>query len=138
LVKTWHSQQHQLALVKKQPTTTDTKTKSREIQRKKRSDHEQTVSIKTTNITGVKAFAFGLGLNDDAFTLSLFPVAEVGERGTEPVPAPPTAAGLVDLVKFPLDAGVTVPVAAGDPFEDTVVCPCPGVEVVIVFPFPPL
>ncbi len=91
---------------------------------------------KTTDITGVKAFALGLGLNDDAFTLSLFPIAEVGERGTDPVPA----AGLADLVKFPLDAGVAVPVAAGDPFEDTVfpVCPCPGVEIEFVFPFPPL
>jgi len=40
-----------------------------------------TVSIKAHDITGLKAFALGLGRNDDALIFSLFAAAVFGEIG---------------------------------------------------------
>ena len=47
-------------------------------------------------ITGVKAFAFGFGRKDNAFTLSRF--VEVGEVGTVVVDELPLVCGLGDFV----------------------------------------
>lgn len=56
------------------------------------------------NITGVKAFAFGFGRNDDAFAFSRF--VEVGEVGTVLVDELPFVCGLGDFALLPLKGGM--------------------------------
>lgn len=73
------------------------------------------VSKNNKFITGVKAFAFGFGLNDDALTFNLFALVVVGDTG----------AGLVVVVVAV--AGVALPFA---PF----VLEVPGVEFCLDLP----
>jgi hypothetical protein len=57
------------------------------------------------DITGVKAFAFGFGLKDDAFTFNRFAV-EVGEVGTAAVDEVPFVCGAGDFGLLPLKGGM--------------------------------
>jgi len=78
------------------------------MQRKKNhSQYHQIWHDNALNITGVKAFALGLGLKDDAFAFSRFRVVgEVGAAAALAIVVAPFVCGAGDRALLPLNGGI--------------------------------